>query len=53
MSFNADNEFLLKSRLDGDRKKLQQIIEQYEFEYVSCEGDGEDEGYEPKIRKGW
>lgn len=23
------------------------------FEFVSCEGDGDDSGYEPKFRKGW
>ena len=23
------------------------------FEFVSCEGDGNDDGYEPKFRKGW
>ena len=32
---------------------LKQWGEENGLEYVYCEGDGEDEGYEPKFRKGW
>ena len=32
---------------------LKQWSEENGFEYVSCEGDGDDGGYEPKFRKGW
>ena len=32
---------------------LQKWSEENGIEFVSCEGDGNDDGYEPKIRKGW
>ena len=32
---------------------LKHWSEENGFEYVSCEGDGGDGGYEPKFRKGW
>lgn len=32
---------------------LKHWSEENGFEYVSCEGDGDDGGYEPKFRKGW
>ena len=32
---------------------LKSWSEENGFEYVSCEGDGDDEGYDPKFRKGW
>ena len=32
---------------------LQKWSEENGFEFVSCEGDGNDDGYEPKFRKGW
>ena len=32
---------------------LKSWSEENGFEYVSCEGDGDDEGYEPKFRRGW
>ena len=32
---------------------LKSWSEENGFEYVSCEGDGDDEGYAPKFRKGW
>ena len=32
---------------------LKQWSKENGFEYVSCEGDGNDGGYEPKFRKGW
>lgn len=32
---------------------LKQWSKKNGFEYVSCEGDGDDGGYEPKFRKGW
>ena len=31
---------------------LQKWSEENGFEFVSCEGDGNDDGYEPKFRKG-
>ncbi|MBR6410783.1 MAG: hypothetical protein IKS35_05310 [Clostridia bacterium] len=36
--------------LEYDLKKW---CEQTGFEIVSCDGDGDDEGYEPKIKRGW
>ena len=32
---------------------LKEWSEENGFEFVSCEGDGDDGGYEPKFRKGW
>ena len=34
-------------------KKLVSFYEENGFEFISCEGNGSDGGYEPKFRRGW
>lgn len=39
-----------RSNLEYD---LQNWSKENGFEFVSCEGSGGDDGYEPKFRRGW